>query len=89
MKFRKVFGSSGYISQPKSVRCSFIQYGNVRGMKSVDRISSLDLFHVHKNGLKPDFRRHWEKDRLKLNHYRIMSKEYWEIKMGRGDSALA
>ena len=82
-----MFGSSGYSSQPKSARCSFIKRSSTwYSHKSAARISSIDRFDVHHHYLKPGFKYVSAQGRLNLNHYRIQSREYFEkTKMGRGD----
>ena len=54
--------------------------------KSAVRISSVDRLDVHKHILKTGFQEVWNFESLQLNHYRLMSKEYFEkTKMIRGD----
>lgn len=56
-----IFGSSGFVSHPKSVRCSFVMSGKKSyGWKSAVRISSIEKINIHKHYLKPGFKDHWE-----------------------------
>ena len=59
-------------------------------IKGAVRISSATGIGIHRHHLQPGFQTHLENDMLRLNHYRIQSKEYFEkVKMDRGDVARA
>ena len=82
-----MFGLSGFVSHPKSARCSFVMSGGRAGHEAAVRISSVEKVDVHHHILKPGFKGHWRSDRLQLNHHRIQSKEYFgKYKMTRGDA---
>jgi hypothetical protein len=84
----KMFGSNGHITHPKSIRTSFLtrkkELGpNVKSICNDLFITKLDV-HIHKytNDINID-----NPKELALNHYQIMSKEYFaKVKMTRGDS---
>jgi glycosyltransferase involved in cell wall biosynthesis len=85
----KMFGSSDYIKQPKNVRKSFIWRQKYvptdvccpwKVIVNTDATESLNV-HDHEHTL-PIVK---EYDKVVINHYQIMSKEYFEkIKMQRG-----
>merc|ERR1719296_20059 len=82
------FGSSGHVSQPFSVRCSFVQrsYNPMTQQKSAVRIKAFHKILVHGHALLPGYRKHQEFGRLQMNHYRIQSREYFgKVKLIRGD----
>jgi len=84
------FGSSGHISQPFSVRCSFVQrsHSPMTQQKSAVRVKAFDKICVHGHALLPGYRKHEELDKLQMNHYRIQSREFFgKVKMIRGDVA--
>jgi len=85
----KMFGSSGHEKQPKSIRKSFTQRkkdydNNTKQIISTALTKFLNI-HWHKHFIKRDI---INPRQLALNHYAIMSKEYFsKVKMTRGDVA--
>lgn len=83
----KMFGSSGFVVQPKSIRKSFTMRQNQinENTKQIVKTDNVTLLHIHKH----DFKGHKniiKPTELALNHYAIMSNEYFEkVKMTRGD----
>lgn len=89
------FGSSGYIKQPKEIRKSFIKctkfsekkYNNIWNSKCIIKVSDVDTLIVHKHNFLVSENEIKENYKLRLFHYKIMSREYFsKIKMTRGDS---
>lgn len=86
------FGSNGLDKQPNEIRKSFTKRKMVidaeeKYCKSIFKVNSVHSLKVHihipKNGWYPTF----DYNNIRINHYQIMSKEYYEkIKMTRGDS---
>lgn len=81
-----MFGSSGYVKQPKSIRKSFTMKKNGinKNTKSIIWVKDLIELTIHKHSVKgktvkmPSI--------FKLNHYAIQSKEFFKkVKMTRGD----
>ena len=87
----KMFGSSGHIKQPQSIRRSFLCCKtdiSTSQTKSTYLVKNLkDRIEVHVPN--PGFGQVLEASNvLQLNHYAIQSKEYYEkVKMSRGDVA--
>jgi glycosyltransferase involved in cell wall biosynthesis len=86
----KMFGSSGYHQQPKQLRKAFVWRKrdidtNVKQIVNTKYVVSLD---IHKHKMKQGPVNIVNPKELALNHYPIMSKEYFEkIKMTRGDGS--
>lgn len=84
----KMFGSSGFETQPKHIRKSFIQRAhnhdiNVKQIISTCLTKSVSI-HEHQHIIKNPI---LNPNQLALNHYAIMSKEYFsKVKMTRGDA---
>jgi len=91
-----MFGSSGYDKQPESIRKSFLWKEKEMDKDNVKSVTWI-------NNIIPGNKDHWPfyhktnvsgntiscPAGLQLNHYAIMSKEYFEkIKMTRGDAAV-
>jgi hypothetical protein len=83
----KMFGSSGFIMQPKEIRKNFLNrkkdtFNETKQIINTSLTSELiihDHIYINKNSIINPIE-------LALNHYAIMSKEYFEkIKMTRGD----
>jgi glycosyltransferase involved in cell wall biosynthesis len=85
----KLFGSSGYKEQPENIRKSFIwrsdgETMNVKSIVNTKNTRTLDI-HTH---LCEEKKRQIYLDELALNHYAIMSEEYFrKVKMTRGDAS--
>jgi hypothetical protein len=81
-----MFGSSGHVLQPESIRGSFIhKMKDIHILqKSVYRVKDIkSMIDVHITG---DMTNIDVSDKLQINHYAIQSKEYFEkVKMTRGD----
>jgi hypothetical protein len=87
----KMFGSSGHLRQPADVRSKFIwreaqPHQMVKCIVNTIFTSVLGLHtHTHTGGVMVS-----EPDDLAINHYAIMSREYFgKIKMTRGDAVSA
>jgi hypothetical protein len=84
----KMFGSSGFENQPKDIRKSFIyrQKDEATHIKQIIKTDNTHFLHVHYHEFN-DYNKITIKPlELSLNHYAIMSKEYFKkIKMTRGD----
>lgn len=84
-----MFGSSGYVKQPKSIRTSFTWKKrdldtNVKSIMWLDDVQpgGLDLHSSVVKGATVE-----SPPGIQLNHYTIQSKEYFEkVKMHRGDA---
>ncbi len=85
----KMFGSSGFNKQPKSIRKSFTLCKNDfhENVKSIVNTSLTNSLYIHThNYIRGDVIDN-PKDDLSLNHYAIMSEEYFRsVKMSRGDA---
>jgi hypothetical protein len=84
----KMFGSSGYINHPESIRKSFIWRQNDlhENTKEIINTSLTNSLIIHTHDYKPDVEIISNPDDLQLNHYAIMSEEYFrKVKMTRGD----
>ncbi len=83
-----MFGSSGFIEQPASIRTSFVwrKKNHSFCLKSIVKVNSVLKLNVHKSLVKG---LSYETNRgIQLNHYVIQSKHYFEqVKMTRGDVA--
>jgi hypothetical protein len=92
----RIFGSSGLQNQPMSIRKSFLyratdkeNYDNAsfNGYKSIIRTSDTNKLDIHLHHTDPNKNRLIEPPEIKLNHYVIMSLEYFQkVKMTRGDA---
>jgi hypothetical protein len=83
----KMFGSSGFVVQPKSIRKSFTMRQNKinENTKQIVKTDNVTLLHIHKHDFKEN-KSIIKPTELALNHYAIMSNEYFEkVKMTRGD----
>jgi hypothetical protein len=94
-----MFGSSGYENQPESIRKSFIKRKSLEecksnpkfdNQKSLFRTKKVDTLNIHlHNILNKNDTVVIEApiNKLRLNHYAIMSWEYFsKVKMARGDA---
>jgi hypothetical protein len=84
-----MFGSSDHQKQPESIRKSFVQKQSLPVFLKTKAILLLkDIDHI---GIHFSWIRGWADSgmgQLQLNHYSIMSKEYYaKVKMTRGDVA--
>lgn len=85
----KMFGSNGYLQQPSSIRKSFTKRArkindHTKVISNTSHVYFLDLHNVKYNSFKKAIH---EPPELALNHYAIMSLEYFrKIKMTRGDA---
>lgn len=85
----KMFGSSGFETQPSSIRQSFIYRAQDINphTKAIVNTSLVTVLHVHDSEFEPTKQTINYPPELALNHYAIMSKEYFQkIKMTRGDA---
>ena len=91
-----VFGSNGHINHPKSIRNDFTKRSELieKTCFSKSIISCLDEYEtvaMHAHRYKPfkysgNDRIIINPDDIRINHYQILSKEYFEkVKMNRGD----
>lgn len=85
----KVFGSNGHAKQPPSIRKGFTKKQSElaepgKSIVSVRLTKNITVHdHDHSSGSCQHIK---EPPELALNHYQIMSREYFErVKMGRGD----
>jgi cellulose synthase/poly-beta-1,6-N-acetylglucosamine synthase-like glycosyltransferase len=86
----KMFGSSGYINHPESIRKSFIWRQNDlhQNTKEIINTSLTKSLIIHTHEYKPNVEIIQNPSELQLNHYAIMSEEYFrKIKMTRGDAS--
>ena len=86
----KMFGSSDFDKQPSNIRKSFTQRKkdvDNENSKSIVKTTFVNELSVHTKGHSfLSGNTTFENEKLNLNHYAIMSKEYYEkIKMTRGD----
>ena len=85
------FGSSGFDKQPEEIRTSFVmRFNDVckerHQSKSIIKTSSFISLGIHKHQNIKNLIFYNNNDILRINHYQIMSKEYFEkIKMVNGD----
>ena len=83
----KMFGSSGHKNQPESIRKSFVwrSDGGTVNVKSIVNTKNAHTIDAHTNLCEEDKGQIYS-DELALNHYAIMSEEYFrKVKMTRGD----
>lgn len=85
----KMFGSSGFVNQPESVRRSFVwraaSLSDLINAKGIVRTKAIKQLCIHEHQMAFG-RTVVEYDAVHLNHYPLMSREYFEkVKMGRGD----
>jgi hypothetical protein len=81
-----MFGSNKFLSQPASIRKSFVKRKrNLQtNQKSIWKISDLIQLHVHKSEVRG--KSLILNSEIQLNHYIIQSREYFQkVKMPRGD----
>lgn len=86
----KMFGSNGLDSQPSSIRTSFLQRkkDSENTIKCIVNTKLVNKLDVHSHNDNPSLKSIYQPDELELNHYAIMSKEYFtKVKMTRGDVA--
>lgn len=85
----KMFGSSDQVKQPAQIRLSFVyrQEGAHQNVKSIINTSFITHLNIHTHDSdNPNIITINSPSQLALNHYAIMSKEYFEkVKMTRGD----
>jgi len=87
-----MFGSSGYDRQPDKIRKSFVwrKQGKSPTTKAIFRSTAVTVLFLHDHTRTPEARYVYtpEDDApIQLNHYAIMSREYFETtKMTRGDA---
>lgn len=73
-----IFGSSGYKHQPSSIRTSFIKRDNgVGSLKSIFKTSSVKQVGIHQHETTNDTTIKMDFTDIRLNHYRVMSEEYF------------
>jgi hypothetical protein len=83
----KMFSSSGLDKQPESIRTSFVQRWKEPEppQKNIVQTANTLSVGIHSSEYKPGTQS-ITTDKLELNHYAIMSREYFEkVKMTRGD----
>ena len=86
----KMFGSSGYIDQPRDIRTSFVHRAPEIHVltKLIINTKYVHVLHIHWHDMAEGKNVIYQPPELALNHYAIMSKEYFEnVKMTRGDVA--
>ena len=86
----KMFGSSGFEKQPESIRKSFLYRAPDIHINTKAIINTKHVFklHVHHHEHDKNVKYIYSPPELALNHYAIMSKEYFQtVKMTRGDVA--
>jgi glycosyltransferase involved in cell wall biosynthesis len=86
----KMFGSNGHKTQPESIRKSFtLRKTELAGnQKAIVNTSMTESLAVHDHNHKSRNNIIMNPDELNLNHYPIMSEEYFKkVKMTRGDVA--
>lgn len=85
------FGSNGFDKQPKEIRTSFLERTHKtlvtkrsKCITKTDFIETLSI-HVHYYEFKDNIRIVNDVDKILLNHYQLMSKEYfYSVKLKRG-----
>lgn len=88
----KMFGSNGYEKQPRSIRKSFLhRHKDVHQLgKCIINTTYVTRLHTHHHDMSDDTKHSLRPVELALNHYPLMSKEYFaEVKMTRGDVAVS
>jgi glycosyltransferase involved in cell wall biosynthesis len=83
-----MFGSSGHKEQPQSIRKSFIwrKSNSDDTVKSIINTVNTHTINVHSHEYTENKEQLFHPTELKLNHYAIMSEEYFrKIKMANGD----
>lgn len=80
------YGSSGYDTQPSSIRTSFTKRAKeVGSVKSIVRVTNILELNIHQHALVDNSLIKIDYDNIRLNHYRVMSKEYFtKTKLVRG-----
>jgi len=81
-----MFGSNKFLTQPASIRTSFLKRKRElqTNQKSIWKIADLIQLHVHKSEVRG--KSIILNSELQLNHYIIQSREYFQkVKMQRGD----
>jgi hypothetical protein len=80
------YGSSGHDTQPSSIRTSFTKRAeDVGSVKSIVRASNVIQLDIHQHSLTDDTIVKIDYDNIRLNHYRVMSREYFmKTKLVRG-----
>jgi hypothetical protein len=80
------YGSSGYDTQPVSIRESFIKRAEeVGSIKSIVRTSNANILNIHQHSLTENTTVKIDYKDIRLNHYRVMSREYFtKTKLVRG-----
>lgn len=86
----KMFGSSGYVQQPTCIRKSFLyRSASIHPLtKAIVNTKHTTSLNVHTHYVDDAKHVIHQPPELALNHYAIMSKEYFQtVKMTRGDAA--
>lgn len=83
----KMFGSSGYVDQPRDIRTSFVHRASEihQNTKVIINTKYVNVLHIHWHDMTEEKKVIYQPPELALNHYAIMSKEYFQnVKMTRG-----
>lgn len=83
-----MFGSSGLDKQPESIRKSFIYKSDrySKFTKYITKTNIVKFLHVHEIYPNCECKMISDNENIRLNHYQIMSKEYFEkVKMTKTD----
>jgi hypothetical protein len=85
-----LFGSSGHVEQPESIRKGFIHRKKDRmeyNGKSILWVDDIEFIQLHDSNVKDGKKLDTCPSELQFNHYVIQSREFFEkIKMTRGDA---
>jgi glycosyltransferase involved in cell wall biosynthesis len=85
----KLFGSNGHVSQPREIRKSFLLRwsGIHKDAKSIVRTCAISELVIHRHVFNRNLVHLSNPEELALNHYVVMSKEYfYKVKATRGDA---
>jgi glycosyltransferase involved in cell wall biosynthesis len=87
----KQFGSSGHIDQPQSIRKSFVwRSPSNTNIKSIVNTINTPALNMHTHVFLENKQQIYYPNELALNHYAIMSEEYFKkVKMNRGDASTS
>jgi hypothetical protein len=85
------FGSSGYLSQPTSIRTSFVfRQPDTLSFKSIFRIKQVAVGEVDIHQTKKKWKTYDGSEIFRINHYLIQSAEYFsQVIATRGDAMYA
>ena len=73
-----IFGSCGYENQPECIRTSFIKRSEeVGSLKAIFKPSAVSKLGIHQHELTDNATMKIDYTDIKLNHYRVMSQEYY------------